>query len=93
MLKIQKAVKIPPPHRPNVRAKKYPFAEMEVGEMFFVPEKTKNTMSPYASSQGTALGRKFTTRIMSLVLKKDGEWREPKGNEEGVVGIGVFREE
>lgn len=71
--------------------RKYPFEDMDVGDMFFVPHKTKNTLATHVSTVGKKLDRKFTTRLITMVRSEDGwELCDPavKG---AVMGIGVWR--
>lgn len=77
---------------PPPRESKYPFEGMEVGDMFFVPNKTKNTLSNYASIQGKRLGMKFSTRVLTMVRTADG-WEpcDPGGAAGVTYGIGVWR--
>lgn len=74
------------------RPRKYPFETMEVGDMFFVPNRTKNNMTTHASAVGSKLGKKFATRRIYMT-KEDGQWRSCESHEEGaIMGIGVWRE-
>lgn len=80
MLEIQKGVEIPKSTRvvaPSRR--KYPFETMEVGDMFFVAGKKRNTLSTHASTVGKKLKKKFITRMTT----------DDDGNE----GVGVWRTE
>lgn len=56
---------------------KYPFATMEVGDMFFVPG-AKKSFSSLASAAGKRLSRKFSTRVVT---------------DNGTEGIGCWRVE
>jgi thymidine phosphorylase len=72
---------------------KYPFHEMEVGDMFFVPNKTKNTLATHASTVGRKLGRKFETRLTHMNEVK-GQWVPCDADaKDAVTGIGVWRTE
>jgi hypothetical protein len=76
---------------PPPRESKYPFEDMEVGDMFFVPNKTKNTLSNYASIQGKRLDMKFSTRVLTMQKTSDG-WRSCSDGDLGSIpGIGVWR--
>lgn len=91
---IHKNVPIPKAERsaPPVR-RKYPFEAMDVGDMFFVPHRTKNTLAIYASTIGRKLGRKYVTRLTHMVELDDG-WVPCDANDMGAVqGIGVWRVE
>lgn len=92
MYTLNKNVPIPKPDRPPPpTARKYPFEEMEVGDMFFVPHKTKNTLAIYASTMSRRLERKFSTRLTHMVLLDDG-WVPCEADDIGAVqGIGVWR--
>lgn len=93
MLRVQQGVPLPRPDTaPRQPRRKYPFGDIGVGEMFFVPNKSRNTLAQYASTQGAKLGRKFSTRLIWMVMRK-GEWvpaTETTSN--AVQGIGVWRE-
>lgn len=76
----------------TVGQRKYPFNELPVGGMFFIPNKTKNTFANYTSSAGRDLGRKFTTRLVWAKQRADGTWAPAeKGDAGAVLGIGVWR--
>jgi hypothetical protein len=95
MFAIQKNVAIPKTIRSAPPSKrKYPFDSMEIGDMFFVPGKTKNTMATHASSVSKKLGKKFKTQLVYMAELEDGSW-EPtvSTDEDGVIGIGVWRTE
>lgn len=94
MYTVIKDVPIPSVDRSNQPRKvKYPFEAMDVGDMFFVPNKTKNTMAIYASFQSRKLGRKFSTRLTHMVHLDDG-WVPCAPDDMGAVqGIGVWRTE
>ncbi len=58
---IEKNIPIPGPGGRNPRPE-YPFAEMEVGDSFFVPKETNrdiNQISARASAFGSATNKKF----------------------------------
>ena len=70
----------------------YPFAELDVGQMFFAEGKTTAYMSSYAAKVGKKLGRRFKTRTISIREdKKKGlvicESDHPKATD----GVGVWR--
>ena len=75
----------------STRRRKYPFADLEAGQMFFVPDRKVNNMSAHASTVGKELGRKFHTQMTYMRLTKK-VWR-PCDPEAGgaVLGIGVWR--
>ena len=78
--------------REYVPRRKYPFEVMEVGDMFFVPYRTKNNLSTHVSNVSKALKRKYTTRMTYMRELSPGEW-EPveKGEAGAVLGIGIWR--
>lgn len=94
MYEITKNVPIPKADRPVPPAKRvYPFEDMDVGDMFFVPTKGKNNIAIYASRVGRKLGRKFSTRRLHMVELDDG-WVPCEPDDMGSVqGIGVWRVE
>lgn len=64
MFVIEKNVEIPAQVRKGsgTRKSKYPFAEMEMNDSFFVPERTTKQFAPTAYGAAKKLGRKFTLR-------------------------------
>lgn len=96
MLPISKRkAPIPAVTRPPIaaRRRKYPFDDMKVGQHFFVPDKTKNTLSTHASTVGKKLGMKFETRLCWM-KRVDKEWVPCEETERGAhQGIGVWRME
>ncbi len=94
MLKVNSDIPIPKPVRPaEGRGRKYPFATMGVGEMFFVPDKDRNILAPYAASVGAQLGRKFITRLTHMRPGRTGWEPAEEGTKDAVPGIGVWRKE
>ncbi len=103
LLRVNKDVPIPRAQRhvPASR-RKYPFEDMEIGDMFFVPGKEKNTLATHASTTGKQLGRQFITRLLWMVQLEDGDWVNQYGvdgevydvvsdTEGATLGIGVWR--
>lgn len=70
---------------------KWPWATMKVGEMFFVPDKERNTMTALAWSSGKRLGRKFSTRMVHM---RKGQIVDGTINYKvkPTLGIGVWRD-
>lgn len=96
--KIARSIPLPAPMRVSAPARrKYPFEEMEVGDMFFVPGKEKNTLSTHTSTVSKQMGRKFTTRMIYMAPVGEGdeiEWvPAEKGDASATLGIGVWRVE
>jgi len=94
MFKLQRNIPVPAPVRDlsNIK-RRYPYHDMDVGEFFFVPNKTKNTLSSHASTVGHRLGRKFITRLTHARLDTKGAWKLCDASAENAVqGIGVWRE-
>lgn len=90
MHEVQKNIPMPKVTRDPPR-RKYPFDEMEVGDMFFVPGKDRNTLTAHVSTTGKMLGRKFTTRLTYMVETTRG-WKQAKPDTEGAIqGVGVWR--
>jgi hypothetical protein len=90
MLKAMKADGVPSYAQAN-RPRKYPFPTMEVGEMFFVAHKVKNTMVTLASRTGTAMGKRFETRLQHMRLI-NGVWVTCNALDPGAIqGVGVYR--
>ena len=92
MYDVQKSIPKPKTWRPNQPPRKYPFHEMEVGDMFFVPNKAKNMMMNRASEAGKTLGRRYSTKVCFMKLVK-GFWKICDVTDAGAVqGIGVWRD-
>lgn len=62
MIEIEKGVPLPSDERG--RAAKYPWAEMEIGDSFFLKDGSSSSISGAASNAGKRLGFKFSTREM-----------------------------
>ena len=93
MFKIQKNVGVAKVSKPSGRRKKYPFEDLDVGDMFFVPNKSTNTMMSQASHAGKQLGRKFTTRLI-LMANVNGDWLPcTESAPDKVLGVAVWRTE
>ena len=94
MYKIQSGAKKPKPVVPSSsRRRKYPLAELEVGQFFLVPNRTKNTLTTHVSTVGRKLGRTFSTRLTYMVQDAEGVWRLAQESDEGaIMGIGVWRD-
>jgi hypothetical protein len=71
MIKIDKGIPIPP----RGKGPKYPFAQMSIGDSFFVAE-SKNTLSSSSCQHAKRLGGKFSMRATV---------------EDGVTGYRVWR--
>ena len=92
MLKIKKRVPLPAPSRPQ-RPRKYPFDDMSVGDMFFVPGGSAKSVASYASRIGSRIRKKFNTRQVTAVHRADG-WTvvdDTANHSKAVRGIGVWR--
>jgi len=83
------------PERLHVRSdkrRKYPFELLEVGDMFFVPNKSKNTMMSFVWATGRRLGRKFCTRHIYM-RQVNGKWVQCSAHDPGAnLGVCVYRE-
>ena len=73
--KVYSGVPLPPAKRGGVRPRKYKFADLEIGQMFFVPNPPK-TFKSQVTAAGRRLGRKFVPREVVV---------------EGVTGVGCWR--
>lgn len=91
---ILSGIPMPKPAVPGRKAK-YPFAEMEVGGMFFLPDREDNNFATYAGVWGRRLGRVFRTRLCYMKPKKGGGWEAASGEDEpgANLGVGVWRVE
>lgn len=77
MFEIQKNIPQPVATRVGfARASKYPFATMDVGDMFFVPG-AKKSFSSLVSAAGRRLSVKFSTRRIT--------------DDAGTAGMGCWR--
>lgn len=95
MFELQRNVPIPPVNRSGrtPRRRKYPFESMKVGEMFFVPNKTKNTLNTHLAAVSKQLGHKYRSRLTFMRQGEDGwELCDPQ-HPAAVQGIGVWRDE
>ena len=107
MFKVLKGIPLPKTNRGDLppRQSKYPYALLDIGDMFFIPNKTKNTLSTHTSTIGKKLDKRFSTRLTYMkfvdadgdLVEQDNEngfWAASKEGEEGaVLGIGVWRVE
>ncbi len=86
---IMSGVLLPKVARPKTR-EFYPFADLEVGDMFFVPDASRSLYAT-AWAQSNRLGRTFTLRAMTMRKTRSG-WRVCKPGADGAVsGVGVWR--
>lgn len=95
MLQLQRNV--PPPATrtlaPDDGRKKYPFERMQVGDFFFVPGKTRNTIRTYFSTAGAKHVMKLTSKLIHARLI-DEVWSPCEETDEGAtLGVGVWRVE
>lgn len=102
--KIFTGIPKPPSSRIGIKGKrKYPFDDLEIGQAFFIPHRTRNTLSTHANDVGKELGRKFATRLVWLeetIDETTGEadytYLEIRPGErppsDAVRGIGVWRD-
>ena len=73
--KVYSGVPLPAAKRGGTRPSKYAFADLGIGDMFFVPDPPK-TFSSQVTAAGRRLGRKFAVREVSV---------------EGQTGVGCWR--
>lgn len=94
MYAVQKGVPLPKVRKPTATSRrKYPFEEMAVGEFFFIPNKTRNTITAHASAVGKQLDKKFSTRLTYMSQDENGVWGVCDADAEGAtLGVGVWRE-
>ncbi len=62
--KIEDGHAIPASRRATVRRAKYPWADLEVGQSFFVPGAALRSMGSTASHAGRRSGKKFIARAV-----------------------------
>lgn len=70
---------------------KYPYSALEVGGMFFLPDRETNTMSSYTSRVGKRLGRKFRTRFCYMRNTRKGWAACTERHPSAHLGIGIWR--
>jgi len=93
MYKIQDGVPKPKPVATSSRRRKYPLDQLEVGQFFLVPHRTKNNLTTHVSTTGRKLGRTFSTRLLWMSQDENGDWQPAEEGDEGaVMGIGVWRD-
>lgn len=91
MYEVQKGVPIPPRELPPRGNRLYPFETMQVGEMFFVPNRQKNNLGGYVWAAAKRYKRRFSTR-MTYMRQEDSKWvQTTKDDPSGVRGIAVWR--
>ena len=90
MFQVVQAPEVPN-YRRGGRACKYPFHELNVGEMFFIPNRSSNTMMSLASKTGRKLGRKFETRLIWMCMRQELWTLCAAGAPGAVQGVGVYR--
>ena len=74
-----------------VKGRIYPYTELQVGDMFFVPDRPENNLMTHTSNMGKKLGRKFQTRH-KWARKINDRWVFcNEGDEGAVLGIAVHR--
>lgn len=91
---VQKGVAIPEVDRsPKKLARKYPLADMAVGDMIFAPERSVRSLSSYISRISKRVPGKFATRQCCMRRTSDGsEWVVCAETDPGAVkGAGVWR--
>lgn len=60
---IEKEIEMPATERKlTPRKSKYPFAEMELNDSFFLPDRVAKSFTPTVYAAGKRLGRKFAVR-------------------------------
>ena len=93
MYEIIKNVPMPRSKRPTPPARrKYDFTGMEVGDMHFVPGKSKNSLSTHASTMGKKLDRKFATRVVWMREDPEHGLVVCDALEAGAIeGVGIWR--
>ena len=62
MIKIDKGKPIP---SHGAAVQKYPWDDMEIGDSFFLPGVTRNTLSSAAASAERRQGRKYSVRTLT----------------------------
>ena len=91
MHEIVKGVAPEMSRRKAVKGRVYPYAELDVGDMFFVPNRPTNNLMTHSSNMGKRLGRRFSTRHVWKVRINDAWEPANQGDEGAVLGIAVHR--
>ena len=76
----------------RTRPRKYPFHDMEPGQMFFVPGAKPTTMMSLACATGKRLKVSFKTRRQWMVKAKSGWKQVAEGTPGAVFGVAVYRD-
>jgi len=94
MFNVVKGVPLPPINRmPSGVRRKYPIANMALGDWFFVPGRSTKSVSAYISRIAKTSPSRFTTRP-AWGIKNNNAWVPSKPGEPGAVeGTGVWRVE
>lgn len=92
---LQDAADIPKPAlgvKLRSRPRKYPFHEMQVGQMFFVPGAKPSTMMSLAYATGKRLGFVIKTRRLWMVHDRK-EWVQvAEGTPDAKLGVAIYRD-
>lgn len=90
MISIQSGASLPPRRSDGRRI--YPFAYMQPGDMFFVPDKPRNTMMSLVSAAGRRYGFVFRTRHIHM-RKIDDAWVPCSPQDaDANLGVAVYRD-
>lgn len=91
MYEIKKGIPIPGNPTGHSGRRIYPFQELDVGDMFFIPNRQKNNFAPHTWKYGKRHNVSFTTRLCYMKETLEG-WAPCEETEKGAVrGIGVWR--
>ncbi len=72
--------------------RKYDYENAKIGQMFFVPGKSKTSMATHSATMGKKLGFKFVTRSVWMKEDEDGTPAIFEAGTDGAVeGVGVWR--
>lgn len=95
MYKVQSSKFFPIPktiRKPSDSQRKYPFADLKVGQMFFIPGRDKNTLSAHMSASAAKLKIKLRSKVGYGKKDKRGVWiGVPEGTKGAKIGLGVWR--
>lgn len=92
MFELLDNIKMPENSRPVAPARrKYDYEHAQVGQMFFAPGKSKNSMATHSATMGKKLGFKFATRAIWMKDGLEGPVICEPGTEGAVEGVGVWR--
>jgi hypothetical protein len=92
-MKIQKGIKIPPSRRGGTKQEQYPWAEMNIGDSFFIPA-TKSKPKPWISfcSTVSSASKRYAKQRHFTLRRVFAGQKHSNGYKETTDGARVFRD-